>query len=534
MEETNLELTQRLVAEGKSNEAIHDILLQGVTEPQPVENLNTTSEAGASVPSPTAPVPSPSTDAAVSSAAGVPADVPPAVALPQFPPLLAVAADTPMSRLTGLGWPLIIILCLIPTFILLLDIPITARFGTLPLALLTLGDMTGIIGLGMYVANLVLATRWQIIETMFGGLNRVFIAHAVLGSLALMMLLVHPIFSAFSYYPYGLKTVAHFFVPQVAYIGSAFGILALIIIIVLVFISLFLKLGYNIWLKTHKYLGIAYLLIGLHVVLTPNKITADPIILAYLWLLLIIGGISYLYRTLLPNIFVRRYLYTIKDAQPKGIGTVEVTLAPVDKAISFKAGQFVFIAFDNDALSTEWHPFSVTSAETSADLKIDLKSLGGYTETMTRLLPRMVGMTVHVEGAYGRFSYQNVNNVNQIWVAGGIGITPFLSMAQALGTGPYNIDLYYSVKTQSELIDLEVLAARQSSKPGQIFRVFPFITDTYNTFLSAKIIAHNSGNLEDRDVLLCGPPMMMHAIGDQLITLGVSKHHIHSEEFSLN
>jgi predicted ferric reductase len=145
----------------------------------------------------------------------------------------------------------------------------------------------------------------------------------------------------------------------------------------------------------------------------------------------------------------------------------------------------------------------------------------------------MVGMTVRVEGAYGRFSYRNFANPNQIWIAGGIGVTPFLSMAQTLGPGSYNIDLYYSVKTASELIDLDVLAAHQSGQPGQVFRTFPFITDTYKIYLSAGILAKNSGDLTKREFLLCGPPVMMQSIKKQLIGLGVKNYQIHSEEFSL-
>ncbi|MDB5179310.1 MAG: putative Ferredoxin--NAD(+) reductase [Patescibacteria group bacterium] len=448
-----------------------------------------------------------------------------------YPQLLS--ARRPILAIPKLGWPLIAIICLIPSLVLCVDVPIANRFGDIPSALLTFGDITGVIGLATYVLNLVLATRLRWLEDLFGGLNRVFVAHQILGGLSLVTLLIHPMFSAASYYPYGIRVMSHFFIPQVAYIGTAFGIVALTMIIVLLVLSFYVKIGYKVWLQTHKYLGLAYLLIGLHILLTPNRITADPFITGYLWVLFLAGLVSFIYRTLLPNIFVRSYLYTISLAERKGVGAVEVTLIPVDKMIRFKAGQFIFIAFGSDGISSEWHPFSISSAETSGRLMIDVKSMGGYTETLTRLLPHMIGMTARVEGAYGRFSYRNFGNLNQVWIAGGIGITPFLSMAQTLGTGPYNVDLYYSVKTKSELIDLDTLAVHQSNNPGQVFRVFPFVTDAYNTFLNAEIIASNSGDLTKRDFLLCGPPPMMQSIKKQLMTMGVKASQIHTEEFSL-
>jgi ferredoxin-NADP reductase len=51
--------------------------------------------------------------------------------------------------------------------------------------------------------------------------------------------------------------------------------------------------------------------------------------------------------------------------------------------------------------------------------------------------------------------------------------------------------------------------------------------------LNAEVLAKNSGDLTQRDFLLCGPPNMMQAIRKQLMGLGVRERQIHSEEFSL-
>ena len=209
-------------------------------------------------------------------------------------------------------------------------------------------------------------------------------------------------------------------------------------------------------------------------------------------------------------------------------------MTPVSEAMPFKPGQFIFIAFDADGLSPEWHPFSIVSPPGDGTLSVAVKSLGAYTETVTRLVPNMVGMSLRVEGAYGRFSFRNFRNANQVWIAGGIGITPFLSMAQSLGNGPYSIDLYYSVRSEAELIDIDVLARHQSSQPGRTFRVIPFVTEKYNRHISADMIAATSGDLQGRDFLLCGPTSMMDELTRQLIAAGVKKYIIHSEDFSIS
>jgi predicted ferric reductase len=527
MHETSLELVQRLIAKGQSTEEIRTALNEAIAAgTHDYGELSPKTSPPGDTAQREAPVRAPIIAAALSPKSQ-------SNAAPAIIPALVAPAPFHRRLAAGLGWPMVLAVCFIPVIAMIADVPFATRFGSWSATLLTIGDATGVIGLGMYAMNLVLATRMRWLEDFFGGLNQVIINHQLLGGFALVMLLIHPMASAISYYPYGIHTVAHFFVPQMAYIGTAFGIIALVMMVLLVGISFYMKLAYKLWLYTHKYLGVAYAFVALHVLLTPNKITSDSFVKWYLWALLLVGAVAYIYRTLLPNIFVRRYVYTIAGAQSKGIGVMEVTLAPVGERVRFRAGQFIFVSFGGDGFSEEWHPFSVSSAETSANLMIDVKSLGIYTEALTRLLPSMIGMTARVEGAYGRFTYRNFANMNQVWIAGGIGVTPFLSMAQSFGPEPYNIDLYYSVKTVSELVDLDTLASRQSAKPNQVFRTFPYITETYKAHLNAEILAKNSGDLSKRDFLLCGPPAMMQAIRKQLMGLGVRPSQIHSEEFSL-
>jgi predicted ferric reductase len=443
-----------------------------------------------------------------------------------------ITGSTPTaSTKSWKGWLITALSCIIPSLVITIDSP--DRFLNSTYTLLTLGDITAVIGLCLYVMDMVLATRLAAIEDWFGGLNKVYIAHAVIGSAALTTIMIHPILLAIRYAPLGMHTVAAFFIPTTKYLSSAFGIVGLALMLALLILTFYIRLPYRIWLATHKYLGVAYLLICIHVLFTPNVITDNFFIRIYLIALVAIGLAAYVYRTLLPNIFVRHYVYLVHAVSEKSAGVVEVTLTPTTKAINFQAGQFIFLSFQADGLSSEWHPFTIVSPPNPNTLDVAIKSLGGYTETMTRLLPHLVGMSVLVEGAYGRFSFRNFHNANQVWIAGGIGITPFLSMAQKLGDGPFNIDLYYSVRSEAELIDLDKLMYAQQNQPGKVFRVFPFVTEKYNRRLSADLIAATTGDLTQRDFLICGPTPMMNSMKDQLVKMGVKKYKIHSEEFSV-
>jgi predicted ferric reductase len=157
-----------------------------------------------------------------------------------------------------------------------------------------------------------------------------------------------------------------------------------------------------------------------------------------------------------------------------------------------------------------------------------VKTLGDYTKSLAALRPGTVAV---VEGAYGKFSYKNYRNPNQIWIAGGIGITPFLGMAESLGTEEHTIDLYYAVKHESELVDLGELL-RIGEWQYHKFRTIPVVNDK-DGLITAKLVNEKSGGVEGKDIFLCGPPGMMKNLRSQFRDLGVANSKIHSEEFSI-
>jgi len=269
----------------------------------------------------------------------------------------------------------------------------------------------------------------------------------------------------------------------------------------------------------------------IHIVLGSNDINADDRLKFYSWGLMGLASLAFLYRTIFPRLLVKRYDYTVTETRALPGGVMRFVLTPKSKAIRFKSGQFIFVSFRTDGFSHEFHPFTVSSNSKESGLVITVKGLGSYTSTLVKFGPNMVGMPVKVEGAYGRFNFENFPAKKQIWVGGGIGITPFLTMAADV-RAPFHVDLYYTTKTPSEIIDGEYLLKIIEASGGSL-RVIPYVADTHG-LLTADKIKEYSGDLTDTDILLCGPPPMMHAMKSQLKSLGVRASHIHSEEFSMS
>jgi len=434
-----------------------------------------------------------------------------------------------------LGWPLLLTLCFLPALRWAMMQPMATRFDGPVTTMLSIGQLAGIIGLTLFAFNLLLTTRIKFFEDLFGGLNRVFIAHHLIGTIAFVALLAHPVFLALRLVPSSMRDAALLLVPDLGNLPVLFGILSLLGLIMLMYVTFFMTLHYRTWLLVHKFLGAVFFLAGLHVLLTPNDLSRDHILQTYLLGLVGLGLVSYCYRTLLPGIFVKRYDYVVQLAKRLNDSTMEVDLMPVKKGIRFEAGQFVFVSFRAEGLSPEWHPFTISSSPSDQGLAITVKSLGAYTEMLSRFLPIMNGVFVKVEGAYGRFEFRDVGGPNQIWIAGGIGITPFLSLARSLAASEvtYHVDLYYAVKTESELLDMDLLQQAVVGLADKSFRVIPFVS-TKQGQLTTKYVGDMSGGFTNKEILVCGPPPMMAALKKQFATLGVSKGQIHTEEFRMS
>jgi predicted ferric reductase len=227
----------------------------------------------------------------------------------------------------------------------------------------------------------------------------------------------------------------------------------------------------------------------------------------------------------------------------------EIVMEPLRQPLQFAPGQFLFVNFRSLVLgdqfrpfdvsvqrqvfsiragevSNQFHPFSITSSPNDPELRITVKAVGDYTRAL-RTLER--GALAIVEGPYGEFAHRHIPNSRQIWIAGGIGVTPFLSMARSLADEEeLTVDIYYAVETEEEALFLEELQMVGERRPG--FRVIPVIRQR-DGFLTAEKLEEASGDLGDKDIMICGPPPMLKSLRDQLLAKGVSGERIHSEEF---
>jgi len=446
------------------------------------------------------------------------------------------------------GWLLIGLFCAIPLarWIMLQDM--SFAFSSPSAFFSSFGKITGLIGLVLYAVNLLLAARTRWMENLFNGLNRVYIAHHITGGIALILLVFHPLFLAVRYIDLkiltSLKDAAVFLLPRTfnqetiyALVQQAVainaGIIAFFGMVVLLLLTFFVKLPYRIWLTTHKFLGVAFMFAGLHVILISSDTSRDNFLKYYMLLWVIVGLCAFVYRTVMSNVFVRRYAYKVIGVTHEDGNVIGVTMEPIEHKMSYKPGQFVFIRFlwsSDEGIIREAHPFSIASSPNEANVRLYIKSLGDFTTSLKNL---KVGTIAEIEGAYGKFTYTRFGDAPQVWIAGGIGVTPFLSMARSYNKTSPNVDLVYSVVNRSELIDQKAVA-EFLPQTYSTFRYFPYVATEQDGFLTAEKIQQMCGDLKGKEIFICGPPPMMKSLRAQLRQLGIPNHKIHSEEFAMS
>ncbi len=364
----------------------------------------------------------------------------------------------------------------------------------------------------VFAFNFLMATRAKWVERIFGGLDKMYLIHRRSGIIAVFLLLAH-----FIIVPRDLTA----FNP-----GKPLGFYAFVLILIGVLLSaapIFKrKIPYHKWINIHKLMGIFYVMGVLHGLMVNSLIKELPITRIYVFGMSFIGIAAWVYRAFLFNLFNKKYHYQITAVNDLGYQITEVLMKPVKKELNYLAGQFAFFKFP--AIDKrEQHPFTISSHPYENTLRITVKGLGDYTDDLANKLK--VGDTAHIEGAYGHFSSSYIKESDQIWIAGGIGITPFLSLAKDIH--PNKVHLYWCVNKPEEAVYLDELKELARKNPNFQFTIW---ASTASGYLSADQLETN--HYLSTGYLICGPKALKDNLTKQLMRKGVDRDHIYDEEFA--
>lgn len=245
------------------------------------------------------------------------------------------------------------------------------------------------------------------------------------------------------------------------------------------------------------------------------------------------------------------YLYhkIFKYFRKKNKFIVEETILENDKIVSiqlkslskspqtFKPGQFLFIRFNNPSLILEEHPFTIASNPFDTNLSIIAKNLGNFSAKLLTLKP---GVRAFIDYPYGN-TYLTVDEEKTlVFIAGGIGITPFMSsLGDILHKNSQRpVFLLWGIKKQTDLIKPKFfLNLQENLENFQFVPVFsrsPESETAEKGYIDKEKIERI---VDDQDrkfhYFICGPPNMMESVQKILKDLGIQKPQIHIEKFAM-
>lgn len=204
--------------------------------------------------------------------------------------------------------------------------------------------------------------------------------------------------------------------------------------------------------------------------------------------------------------------------------------------VSHLPGQYLHVHLLRDGRREESHPFTISSKPGAEHLSITPKASGDFTATIGQT---SVGDGALVDAPYGIFSYCNHDDKGKaVFIAGGIGITPFMSMLRYMRDHDRDRDvlLLWANRSRDYLCFEEELAEMAADLPG--FQRILFMSDDpgwqgEKGHIDAERIRRYAGDLAERRFYVCGPPPMRRSILAILRSLGVPGNRIHYEVFEL-
>ncbi len=395
--------------------------------------------------------------------------------------------------------------------------------------------LSGLLALWWMSTGMLLAARPRWLEQHFGGLDKLYRLHKNIGIGAGLLVFTHWMIEwlpknlakagwiTAPARPRGPRGEPEMWIDLAKDVGEWAGY----ILLGLVVIALIKRIPYRYFRWVHKAFGAVFLAGVFHgLILMPANFWQSP--LGWLTAALAAAGVVPALLSLSNRIGnQRKHLAIIESISNKEDQILEIVCRPQSGWPGHKAGQFLFA--DLGKAGEGGHPFTIASAwhAEQGTLTLAIKSLGDFTASLPENL--QIGQSVTLEGPYGGFDFGTKNAVDrapQIWIAGGIGITPFLAKLdeRANQTGAVSeTDLFYCTRSATAFPDQ---LAERCAAAG--VRLHHRHTDEQGPLNPADVNAYLKPG---SSVWFCGPAAWGKALAETLSHGGLPRGAFHREYF---
>ena len=381
-------------------------------------------------------------------------------------------------------------------------------------ALYNTGSLLGLIGF-LALALLIISGETARYFDKYFGIDIIIKTQRKFSIITTLIIITHPIFFALAY-----SSMTQYFLPQTQTITLLAGTISLYLLIIIQTASmLYKKISQTTWQYLHMLIYALFFLSLYHAINHGSSFQNNDLIKIIFYILIVGTTIGIIYRTQHKIKTLLKEKPRIKKIRKETHDTYTlITNKP--KNFKYEAGQFCFLKLNKNKLYAR-HPFTISSAPHEKELKFTIKNTGKFTETAMKLKKEE---PITIEGPYGTFMPEK--NKDLLLVAGGVGITPFISIIKdkTQRKTKTKITLLYASKTEKDIIYKEELKKLQ--RKNNNLKVIHYISrenkKRYETRLNKEnFLKHikqlkQKKNQEKTQLMMCGPQELKQKIKEIL------------------
>jgi 3-phenylpropionate/trans-cinnamate dioxygenase ferredoxin reductase subunit len=319
------------------------------------------------------------------------------------------------------------------------------------------------------------------------------------------------------------------------------AVISIILMVILVVTSVWrsvMKIRYDVWRWIHD--GLAYLAIGLglyhmfkvnyYMSLTYQKVLW--LVLAGTWVAILVA-----IRFVRPIKMKRTPYEVVNVIEERGQSWSLILKPSGHDGLTFEAGQFAWITDESPFIFRE-NPFSFSTSSEVKDSSFGftIKELGDYTARIKDYQP---GDRIYVDGPYGNFSIDEHACQNLVFIAGGIGAAPVMSMLRTLADrkAENEVTFFFGNPTWESVIYREELESLKDRLNLNLVHVIERPDEDWQGekgFINVDVLQRNlPDDYADCTYFLCGPLPMITAVEKALDELKIAPVKVHSEQYEM-
>ncbi len=403
-----------------------------------------------------------------------------------------------------------------------------------------LGRAFALTGIMIIIMQVALASRIKWIEKYFG-FDMVLRFHRHIVVFGAALVIAHPILLAIGVGGWDLITSMK--LPWYILLGKG-AMLLLVLNVATASWQRGLKMKYEAWRILHDVMAVLLIAaVFIHSSFAGRDITHSSV-LTVLWIILPCAAlVLFFYHRFLRPYILGKKPYRVDEViqETKDIWTVKMSPPEGAEIPAYAPGQFQFITFHRDKkLPVEEHHWTISSDP--ADKKhicSTIKDLGDFTSTIKDTRP---GDNADIYMPFGKFSYIYFKPVNGfVFIAGGIGITPFISMLRHLNSAgsAEKVLLIYADRNEEDIaFRTELERIERTGKPAlSVVHVLSGPGKNWSGetgHIDGERILRLCGNdISGKMFLASGPKEMVRSAVSGLKQAGVADENIDIEVFSL-